>query len=62
MEGTITITKDAFLRLQVAEEELGRLNGGGVDGWDWYDDSLNPDGEISMDDWEEREARLIDAL
>ena len=62
MEGMITITKKEYLNLRIDSERLARLENGGVDNWDWYGDSLNPEDEISMHDWEELEAGRISAL
>lgn len=50
MDGMITITKKAYIELRFAEVRLNRLHNGGVDNWDWYDDSLNPEGEESLED------------
>jgi len=58
----ITISKKEFLRLKVAEEKLDRLELGGVDNWDWYDESLNPAGQPSFDEFEDREKLRIEAL
>lgn len=38
---TITITKDEYFKLKVAQEELSLLEQGGVDNWEGYCDSLN---------------------
>lgn len=62
VEEMITITKKEYLDLQIDSERLSRLEGGGVDNWDWYGESLNPDDELSMGDWEELEAGRIAAL
>ena len=59
MEGQVTITKKEYLRLTVAYEELSRLNGGGVDNWEWYVESLNPKGEINIDTFEQNERERI---
>jgi hypothetical protein len=53
MEGNITIPKKLYLRLQVDSEILNRLKAGGVDNWAWYGESLNPDGESDLDEFEE---------
>lgn len=37
---TVTITKEEYFRLRCAEVELGMLEAGGVDNWDWYGESL----------------------
>ena len=36
MDGTVTITKDEYLKLRIAERELQILNGAGVDNWEGY--------------------------
>lgn len=41
MENTITITKDEYYKLKLAEAELSLLIAGGVDNWEGYCDSLN---------------------
>ena len=53
LTGGITITKQKYYELLIAEEKLTRLENGGVDNWDWYGESLNPRGELSMDEIEE---------
>lgn len=50
MEGMITISKAAYAMLRKADAKLNLLEAGGVDNWDWYGDSLNPDGEASYSD------------
>jgi len=50
----ITINRDEYAHLLINSERLQRLEAGGVDNWIWYGDSLNPDGEESMDDFEKR--------
>ena len=45
------ITQEEYYRLKCAELKLDMLEAGGVDNWDWYGDSLNPDGEKSFSDW-----------
>lgn len=51
----ITITKEEYFRLKRSEMALNLLEIGGVDNWEWYSESLNPDGE---DDFDTREAKL----
>lgn len=46
--GEITISKQEYRRLLIADEKLHRLEAGGVDNWDWYGESLNPEGSLSM--------------
>ena len=45
----IKISKEEYLRLKIAELKLDRLEVGGVDNWDWYGDSLNPDDDVDLD-------------
>lgn len=45
---TITIPVEDYIGLLVDSERLGRLECGGVDNWEWYSESLNPDSEDSM--------------
>ena len=47
MEGTITISKQEYFNLKSCELCLSLLEAGGVDNWEWYGESLNPDGELS---------------
>jgi len=62
VKGNITITKERFLRLIVRSTILNRLECGGVDNWEWYDESMNPEGELSMDEFEEEEKLRISKL
>jgi hypothetical protein len=50
MNGHVTITKDEYLILRKAQLTLDRLEIGGVDNWEWYGESLNPDNEMEIDD------------
>lgn len=43
--GNVTISKQKYIELLIAEMELTRLESGGVDNWQWYSESLNPDNE-----------------
>lgn len=47
---TVTISKQEYANLKKSQVKLQMLEGGGVDNWDWYGDSLNPDGEPSYSD------------
>lgn len=49
---TVTISKDEYFRLLVADAKMDLLEAGGVDNWEWYGESLNPDGEESFDEVE----------
>jgi hypothetical protein len=44
------IAKEEYYRLKCADIKLAMLEAGGVDNWDWYGDSLNPDGGKSFSD------------
>ena len=41
----IIIPKNEFADLLRDSDKLNRLECGGVDNWDWYDESLNNDNE-----------------
>ena len=49
----ITISRERYIKLLLAEEVLSRLEAGGVDNWDWYGDALNPEDEPDLDTYEE---------
>jgi len=53
IEGNVTIAKQEYARLLVSEMTLNRLEMGGVDNWEWYGESLNPDDEPNIDEAEE---------
>ena len=40
MSETVTITKEEYDRLIYRDLKLEALEAGGVDNWEWYDDSL----------------------
>lgn len=40
----VTISSDRYEELLKAEAELNALHAGGVDNWDWYDESLRDAG------------------
>lgn len=46
-EITVTMTKRRYLTLLSAEIKLQMLEAGGVDNWEWYGESLNPEDEES---------------
>lgn len=51
----IEIAIKEYVELLIAQEELARLECGGVDNWKWYGESLRgDDGEESMEDFRER--------
>ena len=54
MTNKITIDKEEYISLLIAQEVLYRLEAGGVDNWGWYNDALNPDGEESLDEARDR--------
>lgn len=60
IEGEVTITKQEYLELRISDARLTRLEGGGVDNWEWYGESLNqPD---SFDKVEEELRQEIEAM
>ena len=46
----VEVSKERLAKLLRDERELQLLESGGVDNWEWYDDSLNPDDGITYDD------------
>lgn len=56
---TVTLTKREYFNLSVAAEELRMLHNGGVDNWEWYGESLNPENEPSFLDIEDELSRVI---
>ena len=50
-----TITKEEYDRLMKDSSDLAKLHAGGVDNWEWYDESLYGDEEEEEDDEEEEE-------
>ena len=52
MEGNITISKQGYFELLVAQEKLARLEEYGVDNWEGYGFALNS-GEYAFEDWVE---------
>jgi hypothetical protein len=45
MDGIILISKIEYFMLRQANEKLNRLERGGVKNWEFYGESLNPDGD-----------------
>ena len=45
----IIIPKNEFANLLRDSDKLSRLEHGGVDNWDWYDESLNNDEDLSYE-------------
>ncbi len=58
MTGTITISKDEYLSLKVDSERLIRLENGGVDNWDNYEDALNENEDEEGESMENFEINL----
>ena len=48
------ITESEYRRLLLDSERLKRLEEGGVDNWTYYYYALNPDNDLSIDEWEEQ--------
>ena len=46
----VEVSKERLAKLLRKEQELRLLENGGVDNWEWYGDSLNPDDGITYDD------------
>jgi hypothetical protein len=46
------IDEERLKDLLKCEEKILRLNCGGVDNWQWYGESLNPEGGVPMDEFE----------
>ncbi len=49
---TVTIYMDDYISLLVQEETLTRLERGGVDNWVWYHNSLSPEKELTLAEFE----------
>jgi len=54
-EPTITITKAKYDELLLAQRKLDALEAGGVDNWEWYDDSLKDAGFYDDEEEESEE-------
>ena len=51
MKQTVYLVNESRLAELLREEQkLTLLENGGVDNWEWYGDSLNPDDGITYDD------------
>ena len=53
MSDTIIITKTEYLKLNMDSEVLSRLEGGGVDDWEWYSESINAIEHQDLDEYED---------
>lgn len=53
----VTISNREYFDLRLASEKLLLLECGGVDNWEWYGESLNPDDD-DVDDLETIEKKL----
>ena len=49
---TITITKKEYRQLLKNSLILSRLEEGGVNDWEWYAESLNPERELNLEEAE----------
>ena len=54
----IKISPSEYRSLLKDAEKLARLEAGGVDNWEWYGDSLYPDGEERFDEFCDEVDRL----
>lgn len=57
MSDTITISKKEYITLLQNQLKLEKLEGGGVDNWQWYSDSLN-EGKPFYEECEEIENKV----
>lgn len=57
----LELTEERYKYLLVCEEQLKRLEAGGVDNWDWYHESLNPKDSPSMEEFEESLSSVTDS-
>lgn len=57
---TVVIDKKELVTLLIAQETLRRLNNCGVDTWEWYGESLNPEDEPDFDDICEQIGKDVD--
>lgn len=62
MEETVTIRKSEYLSLLMSEEKLNRLECGGVNNWEWYGESINPEGRPDLDDYEKELVETIKTM
>lgn len=58
----VTMKRKRLVDLLKAEEELLLLESGGVDNWEWYSESLNPDGEEDFFERMDRIDRMVSKL
>lgn len=56
----IKISRKTLEDLVSSKVKLQMLEAGGVDNWDWYGESLNPEGEESYYDFDEKISDLTD--
>lgn len=64
MIDTIEITKMEYFNLLKDSEKLARLEGGGVDNWSYYSESIHSKelNDESWDEWEERTRQEVYGL
>jgi hypothetical protein len=62
MKGNITISKKEYFNLRKSELKLNLLETGGVDNWEYYGESLNPENEKSLNDLIYEEQKYIESL
>lgn len=55
-----TIPTERYVELLMAEEKLRRLEAGGVDSWEWYSESLNPEDQPRLADIENELGHIYD--
>lgn len=54
VEETVTISKKEYVNLLLSDKKLHMLECGGVDNWEWYGESLNPEDEESFSDYKDK--------
>ena len=62
MKGNVIITKEDYLVYRIESEILERLNEGGVDDWEWYGESLNPEDRPDMDEFKKEMRATIEKM
>lgn len=62
LEGNITITKKEYFELRCDKEWRERLDTGGIDTWEWFEECMNPDYDISWDEFVNKLRKEIDIM
>lgn len=59
---TITIPLEKYIQLLLDEEQLYRLDIGGVDNWEWYGEAMYPEDRLDMEDFERELRKELGAI